>query len=116
MKMLGTERWCVISSNASWIAAPSSERTGRKALHQPPTDELTPIIRQEESLRTNLVQLNGVIICSHLAQQTLRCMAVRTVRLGENGDSMIVNDFLCLSLGGHEGIRARWARGAEKGT
>lgn len=55
---------------------------------------------------TDLVQLNGVELCAAVAQQLLGLATVWAVRLGEDGDGVLVDDGLDLGLcGGHCGGR-----------
>jgi len=74
--MLGTERWEVISSNASWIAAPSS--TSFVSL------PLSGGILQKAS-RTDLIKVDGVVLGAHFAQESLGGFAVWAVGLAEDG-------------------------------
>jgi hypothetical protein len=63
MKMLGTERCLVMSSRASWIAAPSSVR---KVLAV-----ALLLLWVRYHVLTNLVELEDVGLCAHLAQKAL---------------------------------------------
>jgi len=56
----------------------------------------------------DLVELDEVGLCAHLAQKRLGRLAVWAVRLGEDGNGVVVDDALRLSLGCHDCI---WARG-----
>jgi hypothetical protein len=62
--------------------------------------------KQRGNLRTDLVQLDSVELCAAVAQQLLGLAAVWAVRLGEDGDGVLVDDGLDLGLcGGHCGGR-----------
>jgi hypothetical protein len=57
-------------------------------------------------LRTNLIQLNSIKLCTALAQQLLCLATVRAVALAEDGNGVLVNNGLDLGLcGGHGGGR-----------
>lgn len=75
MKMLGTERCLVMSSRASWIAAPSS--VGGMLV-------IVFVVAGYECQHTDLVKLKDVGLCAHLAEEALRGLAVGAVRLGED--------------------------------
>ncbi|KAL6166605.1 hypothetical protein ACJQWK_07947 [Exserohilum turcicum] len=63
-------------------------------------------MRRRACARTDLVELDGVELCAALAQQLLGLAAVWAVRLGEDGDGVLVDDGLDLCLGsGHCGGR-----------
>lgn len=102
MKMLGTERWWVISSRASWIAAPSSVCGV----------SVNAIGVGEYVLRlTNLVELEDVGLCARLAEESLSGLAVRAVRLGEDGcRTWIVSGLLRMPSTVVETYRLRWSR------
>jgi len=52
----------------------------------------------------DLVELDGVVLGAHLAQQRLGGLAVRAVGLAEDSDGIVVNDALSLGLcRGHGG-------------
>lgn len=74
MKMLGTDRWLVISWRAFWMSAPSSEKYVNINF-----DELARV-----RIRTDLVEFNDVWLDAHLAQQRLGGLAVWAVGLGED--------------------------------
>ena len=66
----------MMSSRASWIAAPSSVSSvlATKVL-------FLPSMRRGH---TDLVELKDVGLCAHLAEEALCGLAVRAVRLGED--------------------------------
>lgn len=75
MKIFGTEVWLVISARADWMADPSSKK--RETQCQP----LQSIYNEKENVggfHTNLVQLQGVELSAHFAQQGLGGFAVGT--------------------------------------
>lgn len=56
------------------------------------------------SILTNLIQLKRSELSTKFLQQLLRGIAVRTVRLGEDNNAILVDDSLSLGLsGGHGG-------------
>lgn len=62
------------------------------------------------ALHTYLVQLDGEKLGAAVRQQLLRLPAVRAVRLGEDGDGVLVDDGLHFCLGGRHGGGAGGAR------
>lgn len=50
------------------------------------------------SVRTDLVQLNGIELRTTVAEQLLCLTAVGAVRLGEYGDGVLIDDGLHLGL------------------
>lgn len=100
MKMLGTVVWPVISPSVDWIAEPSSVARASVSPRTVPRF----VERQCLVIRTNLVELDGVELCAAVAQKLLGLAAVWAVRLGEDGDGVLVDDGLDLGLcGGHGG-------------
>lgn len=91
MKTFGTVRWCVISSRASCIAAPSSGvctaisfRSFRKE-RASGTKRTDVLLVGMETRRTDLVELDGVVLGAHLAEELLGRFAVGTVGFAEDG-------------------------------
>ena len=116
MKMLGTERWPVMPSSASWSAAPSS-------VHNHTTTSVNGCFQWTFRIkegwtggekRTDLVELHEEVLGVFLIQQRLGRLAVGAVGLGEDNDAVVVDDLLGLGLGGgHGGGRGR-GQGAEE--
>jgi hypothetical protein len=67
----------VMSLRAAWIADPSSTKVTR----QP---RLSRVLTRQLSL-TDLVELDGVIFCTHLGQESLGGAAVWAVGLAKHG-------------------------------
>jgi len=57
----------------------------------------------------NLIELDGIEAGAEFRKKLLGLSAVRTVRLAEDGDSVVVDDALSLGLCGRHGC---WAVGA----
>merc|ERR1712137_1442566 len=54
----------------------------------------------------NLVELEDVGLCAHLAEEALSGLAVGAVGLGEDSNRVAVDDLLCLGSCGHDCV---WA-------
>lgn len=85
------------------MAAPSSVRRKGRSVFRGGSMGHTS---KDLSKHTDLVQLDDVWLCAHLAQQRLGRFAVWAVRLGEDCDGIAVDDLLRLRLGCHDGVGA----------
>lgn len=94
MKILGTVRWEDISARADCRAWPSSRN---------PCQTPASLQRGRATQRTDLVQLDDLVLCSHFTEELLCGAAVRTVGLAEHGDRVVVDDLLGFFLGGGHG-------------
>jgi hypothetical protein len=101
MKMFGTLRWPVMSSSASWRAAPSSTTEVQYAVFS------SAVMLVDH---TNLIQLHQEVHRAFLIQQSLGGLAIWAVAFGEDNDRIFINDLLRLRLCGHDGVRAEGAR------
>lgn len=59
--------------------------------------------KEKKKELTNLIQLQRRKIRSQLIKQLLRSIAVRTIRLGEDNNAILINQSLGLGLGGGHG-------------
>jgi len=67
-------------------------------------------------LRTDLVQLENLVVGAELGQQLLAGFAVRAVALAEDGDAVVVDDALGLGLGGGHACWTGWSGEGEEGS